>query len=202
MAPVEIIKPTAAQRQIDAAIQMLFLGIDILAVHTVIAAAHAIAKDLTVKRNNVSTEDTFDDVLESSLIKFLTEQCRRDIGRDPSHDEIQNNLPRLKRLFMNQFNQPANFLKHADRDATLSLDEGSLATDHIILFSCMEYATLGFDWTPEMHVFLRWHLAVYPQEESDRIQTEIGYLHQLARADQLEFGRTLLIHSFTSERKA
>ena len=51
MASVSTTKHSAAQRQIDAAIRILFSGEDALAVHTVVAAAHRIVLDLAEKRN-------------------------------------------------------------------------------------------------------------------------------------------------------
>ena len=91
-------------------------------------------------------------------------------------------------------NRPANFLKHADRDAGKVLDQDSLQTDTLLLVSCVTYAELGLEYTPEMNAFCRWHLAVYPHEDGDAIKTDAGYVQDLSRAHQLEFGDFMLSH--------
>ena len=162
MTSVSITKPAAAQRQIDAAIQMLFSFIDILAVHTVIAAAHGIVKDLAKKRGGSSWEDPYDEALRMALTEF----CQRDIGRIPSADELRDGVLRFKKPFRKLLNEPANFLKHANRDADRSLDEDNLQTDSLLFRTCGWYMDLGFESTTEMHAFSRWHLAVYPHERA------------------------------------
>ena len=52
MASENITKHSAAQRQIDAAIRILFSGEDVLAAHTVVAAAHRIVLDIAENRNS------------------------------------------------------------------------------------------------------------------------------------------------------
>lgn len=61
---IGITKTVAAQRQIDAAIRIMFSGEDPLAVHTVVAAAFGIVKELTKKRDEVLR-------LEDSLNAFF-----------------------------------------------------------------------------------------------------------------------------------
>ena len=73
-----------------------------------------------------------------------------------------------------------------------SLDADTLDTDSLLLEACVQYALLGFELTPEMRAFAWWHLAVYPSEESDRIETAAGEVHELNRDEQIEFGAFLL----------
>ena len=187
MASVKITKHSAAQRQIDAAIRILFSGEDTLAVHTVVAAAHRIVLDLAEKRNLAPYTE--------SIRKTIATQYRQQFGETiPNHklrhwaDEFE------KRFFVPHLNRPANFLKHADRDAEKSLDQDSLQTDTLLLVSCTTYAELGLEYTPEMNAFCRWHLAVYPHEDGDAIKTDAGYVHDLFRVHQLEFGDFMLSH--------
>src|SRR6185312_16485019 len=86
----------------------------------------------------------------------------------------------------------ANFLKHADRDTGKALDQSSLSTDHLILEACGIYRNLGLELSHEMNVFGRWHLAVYPSQEQDRIITKSGDVSELTRDEQLDFGMFLL----------
>ena len=188
MASVDITKPTAAQRQIDAAIRILFSGEDVLAVHTVVAAAHRIVLDLREKRSGTRGQGPYVEFLREGVVTLYQEQ----LGMSPPDAIIQRVLPQFERLFRNHLNRPANFLKHADRDAGESLEQNSLQTDLLLLFSCNEYANLGFTLTPEMKVFCRWHLAVDPHEATDPIKTGAGYVHDLSRPHQLEAGNFLL----------
>ena len=184
MASVDITKFTAAQRQIDAAIRILFSGEDILAVHTVTAAAHRVVLDLAEERGQNPYAD--------SLKETLTTLYRERLGALPSSVKLQRELSQFEKFFRNYLNRPANFLKHADRDTGESLDQDSLQTDLLLLVSCTEYKNFGLALTPEMEAFCRWHLAVYPHEATDPIKTDAGYVHDLSRPDQLEFGDALL----------
>lgn len=188
MGSLEITKPMAAQRQIDAAIRMLFSGEDTLAVHTVAAAAHRIVLDLTEKGTGKRGQNPYTESLRGTLTTLYRDRLETSQLRA----RIQNDLPQFQSFFLHHLNRPANFLKHANRDAGESLDENSLETDLLLLVSCTEYKTLGFAWTTEMLAFCIWHLAVYPNEPTDPIKTAAGYLHDLSRPDQLECGNFLL----------
>ena len=184
MVSVEITKPTAAQRQIDAAIRMLFSVEDALAVHTVVAAAHRIVLDLMEKRG----QDLYAEPLREGVVGLYQEQ----LGISPPDEIIQRILPEAGKFFRKHLNRPANFLKHANVDAEGFLPQDSLRTDHLLLASCAGYKQLGLALTSEMEAFGRWHLAVYPHEDTDPICTGVGYIHDLSRSEQLEFGRALL----------
>ena len=174
---VDITKTAAAQRQIDAAIRMMFSGEDSLAVHTVVAAALGIVRDLTKKRGEVSR-------LEDSLNAFF-HKWRPQLHKWEGPSEFT-------RFVVGNLNRSANFLKHADRDHGNSLDEMKMETDTLLLVSCVAYNDLGLSLTTEMRAYCRWHLAIYPHEEGDSIQTAVGPAYQLPRHHQLEFGNYLL----------
>ena len=82
------------------------------------------------------------------------------------------------------------------------LDQDSLQTDTLLLASCVTYAKLGLEYTPEMKAFFRWHLAVYPHEDGDEIKTASGYVHDLSRAHQLDVGDFMLSHYRESPKLA
>lgn len=67
-----------------------------------------------------------------------------------------------------------------------------MATDTLLLVSCVAYTGLGLSLTTEMRAYCQWHLAIYPHGESDAIRTSVGYAHELPRHHQLEFGNYLL----------
>ncbi|MBI3374243.1 MAG: hypothetical protein HY017_21170 [Betaproteobacteria bacterium] len=180
MADVHITKQAAAQRQIDAAIRILFAEEDPLAVHTVVAAAHTILIDLAHK----SEKQTALDDAYSHALKQLHEYL--------PHKTIGLDLRKFKTLFQRVRRQPANFLKHADRDAAETLNLATLETDHLLLEACARYRDLGFEPTTEMYAFCKWHLAAYPHEEEDRIETAVGAVDSLDRTAKLQFGAFLL----------
>ena len=187
MASVSITKPSAAQRQIDAAIRILFSGEDILAVHTVVAAAHRIVLDLAEKRNLAPYTES----IRTTIATLYRQQFEETI---PNH-KLQNWAAQFENKYFRPYlNRPANFLKHADQDAGKVLDHDILQTDTLLLASCVTYTELGLEYTPEMKAFFRWHLAVCPHEDGDEIKTASGYVHDLSRAHQLEVGDFMLSH--------
>ena len=187
MASINITKRTAAQRQIDAAIRILFSGEDALAVHTVVAAAHRIVLDLTEKRNLAPWTESIKETIATLYLQQFGETI-------PIH-KLQHWATQFEKKKLRPYlNHPANFLKHADQDAGEVLDQDSLQTDTLLLASCVTYAKLGLEYTPEMKAFIRWHLAVYPHENGDEIKTASGYVHDLSRAHQLEVGDFMLSH--------
>ena len=185
MASVSITKLSAAQRQIDAAIRVLFSGEDILAVHTIVTAVHTVVLDLAKKRNMTPYTE--------SIGKTMTALYRQKFGEEISDDKLQRWITQFEsKHFQPHLNRPANFLKHADRDPQSVLDQDDLQTDLLLLGSCITYANLGLDYTPEMKAFIRWHLAVYPREDGDEIKTDSGHIHDLSRDLQLECGEFML----------
>jgi len=177
-------KAAAAQRQLDAAIRMLFLEEDILAIHTVAAAARRIVADL-INRRGLSIADEMYSRAVRTTIQELS-------GKTPSDEEIVRQLPKWKRFIEEHRNKSANFLKHADRDHKALLNESDLETDDLLLEACHLYSELGFELTTEMKAFRRWHLAVYPHEPGDELLLPTGPIHSLPRDEQLEFGAWLL----------
>ena len=180
MADFHVTKRAAAQRQIDAAVRVLFAEVDPLAVHTVVAAALGILVDLDKKRRKRSVlHDAYSDVL-----KKLDEQF-------PNTTSMTDVLA-LKNFLQNKRRKPANFLKHADRDPANTLNPATLETDHLLLEACALYVGLGLVPTCEMNAFVQWHLAVYPHEAEDQVNTAAGFVHSLDRSAKLQFGAFLL----------
>lgn len=153
--------------------------------HTVVAAAHRIVLDLAEKRNLTPYTE--------SARRTIAALYRQSFGETISNHKLQHWADEFeKKIFVPHLNRPANFLKHADRDAEKSLDQDSLQTDTLMLVSCVTYAELGLKYTSEMNAFCRWHLAVYPNEDGDSIQIGDDYIHDLPRIQQLEVGDFLL----------
>ena len=100
-------KTSAAQRQIDAAIRILFSGEDLLAVHIIASAALGILKDLAKKRGISLTGDRSIEDSYKNYLPLMKEQV---------------NLKEFKGKVYKRLNDPANFLKHAKTDPNESLN--------------------------------------------------------------------------------
>ena len=180
MAHIHITKQAAAQRLLDAAVRILFAEEDPLAVHIVVEAVRNSLVDLANKNEKLSVlDDAYSDALKQVHKQFPEKTLRW-------------NLQEFKTWYRRVSRRPANFLKHADQDAVKTLNPATLETDHLLLEACTIYMELGFKPTPEMNAFARWHLAVYPHEEPDQIETAAGFVDRLDRTDQLQFGAFLV----------
>jgi uncharacterized protein YlaN (UPF0358 family) len=186
---IHITKEAAAQRQIDAAIRMLFSGEDMLAVHTVAAAAYGILTNLDDKRTEPTLNKLYAEVL-ADVGKRL-DLPRRQVTKEIAALNVIN----FKTLIEQYRRKPSNFLKHANRDSDKLLDVSTLNTESLILAACGLYREVGLKTTAEMNVFGRWHLGAYPHEQGDEIETDIGQLHELPHEVQLQVGAILLDQS-------
>lgn len=178
MAELRITKQASAQRQLDAAIRIFFSGEDSLAVHTIVSAAHNILTDIDNKSGKTALK-----LYRDTLVELQKAYPGISLPPDAAN---------FKRWLQDHNRAGANFLKHADRDSGGALDPSTLSTDHLLLEACSIYRDLGLSPTHEMNVFGRWHLAVYPSQERDRIVTKSGDVSEFEREDQLAFGLFLL----------
>ena len=178
MAELQLTKQAAAQRQIDAAIRILFSGEDVVAVHTVVAAAYNVITDLDNKSGKKALA-FYADILS-------------DLQNAYPGIPLPKEAAEFRVWFQRNNRSGANFLKHADKDSTKALDPSKLSTDLLLLEACGIYCDLGLKPTREMKAFIRWHLAVYPSHDEDRIITKSGDVSKFNRSEQLEFGLFLL----------
>lgn len=178
MAELHITKQAAAQRQLDAAIRILFTGEDMLAVHTIVSAAHNVLTDLDNKSGKTAL----------ALYAGALSELQKKYPGIPLPRETAS----FKSWLQKKNRSGANFLKHADNDPSKALDPSTLSTDHLLLEACGIYRNLGLEPTHEMNVFCRWHLAVYPSQIEDRLITQSGDVSEFNRDQQLEFGLFLL----------
>jgi hypothetical protein len=130
---IRINKIEAAQRQIDAAIRMLYRGEDPVAVHSVISAANGIVRAICKANNTTSWVDLL------ALIKRG-----------------------MEKEYWNGFLRMANFIKHADKDPEGVL-EGvqEEVNDWVILYTIFLYNDLAA-LTPTMSAHLAWMEGFYP----------------------------------------
>lgn len=94
MAKIRVNKTEAARWQIDVAIRLLFSNEDPVAIHTLVAAALRILRDICEKRDDTVTHKIFKAIIR----------------------------PGMEKKFWRMMSAPANFLKHANRDPNAILD--------------------------------------------------------------------------------
>ena len=171
-------KITAARRQVNAAIRILFSGEDILAIYMVAAGAYRVLADLAKHEGAILIGDKSVEASYNNLHVKRTGKSLLDFQRD-----VRKKL-----------NRPANFLKHADKDPEATLIINEQMTDNLLLDCCSSYEKLTSVFTDEMVVFLEWYLAVYPLDPAKEINQYISIKHVYgkSRAYQLSEGNRLL----------
>ncbi len=173
MAKIRVNKIDAARRQIGAAIRLLFDNDDPVAIHTLQAAGFRILRDLSDKSEKASVWASFKAVIR----------------------------PGMEKEAWAAWSKPANFFKHADRDADEILDNVDESINEAMLFmASLLYQDLGYELTPEMKILMAWMLATHPQFMLDSaplkglVEKQSGAFRNLnfTRAEQLDMCRTLL----------
>jgi hypothetical protein len=126
-------KIDVATRQLNAAIRMFFYEWDPVPLHTVVAAAHNVLRDMA-KHQGITRS-----VKDSPLI-----------------------APEARTEFLRAVNYPQNFFKHADKDPKGRMAFRYHGNQLFILDSLVLYVALGGDLSREMRVFLVWFQLRYP----------------------------------------
>ena len=173
MAKFKVNKSEAARRQLDSAIRMLFQNEDSVAIHTLCMAAFRILRDLADKRG---------DILIHQITKAIVKTG-------------------MEKEFWSVLQSPANFFKHADRDADAILNDMDEEVNDIAMFlTCHYYQNLGYQLTPEMMVLMFWVNVMHPNYLREDIQEVMkeelsnarGWLVGQSRQEQLSVCRQLL----------
>jgi hypothetical protein len=165
IAKIHITKLAAAERQLRAAIRPYFAGEDELAIHTVASAAYRLLADLKAergmdeaanaylttifyavrdyRRGSLPEEMTSDPEL-MAWVRGLADQLL--IEKDTKIEDVSLTLPRkVAGEFWNRRNKVANFLKHADRDASSSISL-EVVDNLLLLMQCYSaYTDLTHD---------------------------------------------------------
>lgn len=193
-AKIFINKLAAAERQLNAAIRMVLAGEDELAIHTVAAAVYRIMRDIKESRGRSDAMEIYnraiyqvaDDLATGNLAAMPTqiagtpfanmvELMRQHIesGRIKSWEDVPPFEVRGERQFWEKFNRPANFLKHADKDAGRVLNIGELNNHELIMRAGTILHELLRRPTPETFVYGIYMHADYPElwlgSEEDRL---------------------------------
>ena len=182
MTKITVNKLEAAQRQIDAAIRMLFSCEDPVAIHALAMASLQILKDVVADRAKQDPSVLLWDI--DSKIK-----------------------PGKQKEFWCGIKKFSNFLKHADRAPNESYDNFEAAlndeklNDWVLFFASKNYCKLCLRGTPEMDTLQAWLTMIHPdvflQGESENCQLSnlveaAGAIQTLPRKEQLELGLEML----------
>lgn len=135
MAIQTITKIEAAERQLNTGVRMFFRGEDVLATHTVICAAQGVINDLSDAHGKKSTL--------ASLMELIK--------------------PGKQKRMIDFFNNPQNFLKHADRDPDDILKYNPDVLEQYILITVNSFEILTGRNTPETKGFMIWFSMLHPQ---------------------------------------
>jgi hypothetical protein len=179
---VHVLKLSAAQRQLDAAIRMDLGGEDPLAVTTVAAAASRILKDLREDcGHDVLADHHFTSLVGTARALLRGEVAEADVRafeRQPGLWRVlQMLVTRLERIgpekslaeirreidvdatavdaaaYWRTFNRVPNFLKHADHDAKAHIRESDVDPSRYLMAAIGTYLELGAGVTPEIRAW-------------------------------------------------
>jgi len=135
MADSQVTKLDVVQRQLNAAIRMYLIEEDQLAIHTLVMATLQVLRDLA----KTNSDSTLHDILKAAI------------------------KPGKEKLFWSTLKQPSNFLKHAERDHSDTINEVSEeANGHLILMNCAMLGQMRVA-TVETSLFIALQLTRYPE---------------------------------------
>jgi len=167
-ATVHLKKTTAAKRQLDTAIRLYFAHDDELSIHTLVAAAFRILRDLIEKRGTdfeaellraglyamakryragTLPENVSKDLKESGILSLFETIADDD---DPSRIRITRDKAKSR----GWPSGPANFLKHADRHPNALLAASDINNENFLIGACVAYRELMPTSSPEIMAFI------------------------------------------------
>ena len=206
MAEIHVTKLAAAQRQLQAAIRMLFGGEDELAVHVVASAAYRLIRDLKERRGHDEVGDVYQtmffyvvrDYHRGTLPKNLAEDAEfmrhvsewadaLPITADTKYDDVSVRVsPALAERFWKDRNKVYNFLKHADRDAEEHISLDDVDNLHLMMLATGSLTDLGVDLGAEGYVL--WIYSQMQLGESGNLAEDVcNDIMLLSSDDQLSF---------------
>ena len=194
-AAIFINKLAGAERQLNAAIRMMFIGEDELAIHTIAAAAYRVLRDILGKRGVDDYEasvlggvaalarqfadgqlpiEKYDRWTREYLAE-VAEYAKGHHGEADlySFDQLQRFLvdfpyeltPEQKLDYLRSISKVSNFLKHADRDADSIIPLRDVDNETLLWQASKAYMMIMGTPTPEMVVFAMHWAAARPQAE-------------------------------------
>jgi hypothetical protein len=177
MAKIRINKLDAARRQLDSAVRMTFSEEDPVAIHSVVAAAHRVVRDICEKRGDIESYLRFTDWIA------------------PGHEKD----------FWGAINASANFIKHADTDVDSIHEMDDETSDFMIAYASKWFRDLGNSPSIEMRTFLGWWALQNTKTLKPEVFSQSGFYHiyekylemaekmaPLSRNERLKIGLVML----------
>lgn len=144
--PLETIsKLDAARRQLRTSIRLFFADEEAISVHTIVAAAHGILRDLRGEYS-IKIAEGVEMHGKGSFIK-------------------DNPLvrPEKKAMLDRAINKAQNFFKHADKDPSGELHFHAGLTEMLLFDACMMYQSIAGRHLREGSLFMMWYMVKYPE---------------------------------------
>lgn len=164
-ASVHVTKFAAAERQLRAALRLFFVEEDELAIHTIASAAYRLLVDLKDDRGMDEAADTHLTAIFYAVRSYKRGTLPKHMAGDPEVmaqiAEMASILPieadsriedvkasmdaeSAQRYWRNR-NKAANFLKHADKDPSATLDVTDVDNAHLLMQCLSAYSDLFKD---------------------------------------------------------
>lgn len=209
-------KLAAAERQLSAAIRLYFLEEDKLAIHTIGHAAYTIYFDLlrgrgrngaTVtaeigvlylaydfSKGRISEEDCAKAGLVGDLFKYLTEIFLENPSLHPKDADVHGLDTLVKRLGdvevdLKKLRNPANYLKHADRDPFELIDVAKFETEEILIRAIDLSFHMNAPYTQEKDFFYASMFALGKMKDPPIDNPTVAWLIECNREEVMALGR-------------
>jgi hypothetical protein len=172
-ATIFVTKLGAAERQLSVAIRMFLASEDELAVHTVASAAYQILRDLKGKKAHDDAHELFllglfsiaqeletgmrssiPDNLSHPKVAEIVELFRSGIADGTMKEFKDITVVHDQRDFWKKFNEPANFLKHADTDPKGALDLSKIKNSELLMRAAGILVGITNRPTPEIEALM------------------------------------------------
>jgi hypothetical protein len=132
-----ISKVDASKRQLETAIQLYFHDGEPVSIHTLVAAAYNVLRDLNKTRSGTPM------FVKDHLQSYLKSEFASD--------------------FKKMVNEAENFFKHADHDPEKVLTFRPSLTEMLLFDACQKYRDLTTETTAILTLFTFWHIIQNPQ---------------------------------------
>ncbi len=167
MEALELNKLECARRQLKESINLFFQDGDPVSIHTLTCAAYNVIRDVNSDRNGTPM--------------FAKERY----------------FQMHAKASLNDFNEPENFFKHADRDTDAKLTFYPKFTECLMVDACEKYVELTGEGFPEFLVFTFWFMSQASEkfdipQRWESFADEAKELH--AKGDRKEFYNLLQTH--------
>lgn len=158
---IHVSKLDAAKRQIETALRLYFSSGDPVSIHTLIAAAYNVIRDINRKRGGDKL------YAKEGLLDYVRKGQEKKVWR--------------------LINKAENFFKHADHDHNDTIDFDPVQSELFFFEACSAYAKLTGEFPPLFRIYQGWFIANhsnffnFPQEQQRIISMSASEIVQMGR---------------------